>query len=195
MFRKFDKPRYSWLSIHHAASSGLVASPTVWRRKNGGCAAACLYTWHIGDIVRCRLSWVAGLRPNKILSWVSTLVRWPDPSNSAHPTPVTCAHQWGVVVCCPPVKYKKESKEQKRLLSLKTVAHQKDSLRGYLGTRNMPQMKFGIWNIWAWKREHRTQSLYEIGNMGPRKVPNFGIWEEGKHENWEHGIRSFWNLN
>ena len=26
------------------------------------------------------------------------------------------------------------------------------------------------------------QSLYEIGNMGPQKLPNFGIWEEGKYE-------------
>ena len=36
--------------------------------------------------------------------------------------------------------------------------------------------------IWAWKREHGTHSFYEILNMGPRKVPTFGIWEKGKYE-------------
>ena len=45
----------------------------------------------------------------------------------------------------------------------------------------MPQVKFGIWNI-SVKSEHGTQSLYEIENMGLQKLPNFGIWEEGKYE-------------
>ena len=45
----------------------------------------------------------------------------------------------------------------------------------------MPQVKFGIWNN-SRKREHGTQSLYEIGNMGPRELPNYGIWEAGKYE-------------
>ena len=34
---------------------------------------------------------------------------------------------------------------------------------------------------WAWNGERSTQSLlYEIDTTGPQKLPNFGIWEEGK---------------
>ena len=43
----------------------------------------------------------------------------------------------------------------------------------------MPQMKFGIWNM-SMKKGTRTQSLYEIGNMGPQKLGPTEFWNMGR---------------
>ena len=44
------------------------------------------------------------------------------------------------------------------------------------------------------KKGTRDTVLYEIGNKGPQKLPNFAIWEQGKYEirNMEEGHLEIW---